>query len=283
MQPNNTPGAMPGQPKPLETQTNKTTDASACRRRVGGCTAGPTPYEGSGTVQLDNTPKASSVYTQAADLLAALFRNAPDAQLLGLRIITRDGPVVDQQYHRIGGLKANGFDTAIPTHYDGGANLYLGVVTRTRREGTGDAAGAAPAIWFDEFTRPAPDLPPLSWIVETPPGKHQGGYFLAEPINDLRRVELLNQRLGLAVGGDTVWDRARILRLPGFLNVKKEHPEHPRAFLLELNPDLRYSLEELEAALPPLAAGEQEYTYKEHTGPFPPTMARHWLATTRNG
>ena len=59
MPPNNTPGAMPGQPDALEPPGNpylsladlhgpnkKTTDGHACRPGVGGCTAGPTPYEG---------------------------------------------------------------------------------------------------------------------------------------------------------------------------------------------------------------------------------------------
>lgn len=215
---------------------------------------------------VNSTTKASNVYTQAADFLAALFRDAPDEQLLEFRVIVPGGGV-EQQYHQIADLKANGFGAALPTQYDGQANVYFGVATRIRREGTADAIGAAPAIWFDEWTRPA-DLPPTSWLLETSPGKTQGGYLLKEPTTDLSRVERLNKRLGQAVGGDKVFDRARVLRLPGFLNVKPEHPEHPRAQLLELNPDLRYTLEELEAALSELAEADQDRSQREHTGPF---------------
>ena len=213
---------------------------------------------------------ARDIRSPGADLLAALFRDAPDEQFLHFRIIAPGGPVLKQMYLFIGELNPNGFDAGLPRQYDGQANVYYGVATRTRREGTGAAVGVATCIWFDEFTRPAPDLPQFSWLVETSPGKVQGGFFLKEPTTDLCRAEILSQRLGQAVGGDTVWDRARILRLPGFLNVKKEHPGHPRAFLLELNPDLRYTLEELEAALPPLVADDHDRPLREHTGPFNP-------------
>ena len=56
--------------------------------------------------------------------------------------------------------------------------------------------------------------------------------------------------LGLAVGGDNVWDRGRILRLPGFINLN--HPGGQRAHLLEFHPDLRYTLDELDRQLPQL-------------------------------
>jgi len=221
---------------------------------------------------LDNTPNGAGVYSQAADFLAALFRDAPDDQYLEYRIFRKGGKVV-QLYTPIAELRENGFGSTLPLESDGKENVYYGVSPRTRHEGTGKAVDTAVAVWFDETTRSAPDLPRFSWFEETSPNKVQGGYFLDRPTNgpkELRRVELLSQRLGQAVGGDTVWDRPRVLRLPSFLNVKPEHPEHPRAFLLEFNPDLRYSLAELERLLPPLAANEQEYTYKEHSGPFDP-------------
>ena len=76
------------------------------------------------------------------------------------------------------------------------------------------------------------------------PNKVHGGYFLEQPTADLNRVERLNKRLGAAVGGDNVWNRGRILRLPGFINVKYEN--QPRVFLLEFHPELRYSLDQLD-------------------------------------
>ncbi len=92
----------------------------------------------------------------------------------------------------------------------------------------------ATAVWFDEITRAAPELPPFSWLVETSIGKVQGGYFLKEPSDDLDQIELICRRLASALGGDNVGDRARILRLPGFINCKYEGDQ--RAHLLEFRP-----------------------------------------------
>ena len=95
------------------------------------------------------------------------------------------------------------------------------------------------------------------------------------PTADLDRLERLNQRLGAAVGGDNVWSRGRILRLPGFINLN--HPGRQRAHLLEFHPDLRYSLDELDRQLPQLpregddgrpGAARKQY----HPGAFDP----HW-------
>jgi hypothetical protein len=63
-------------------------------------------------------------------------------------------------------------------------------------------------------------------------------------------VERLNQRLMAVVGGDKVWNRGRILRTPGFINVKYEGTQ--RSHLVDFRPDLRYTLDDLERLLPPL-------------------------------
>ena len=125
-----------------------------------------------------------------------------------------------------------GMVAALPFHLDGKANIYYGICPRVRQQGTADAVGEAVGVWFDEITRPPPDLPRFSWLVETSIGKVQGGYFLKEASSDLARVELLCRRLAAAVGGDNVGDRARVLRLPGFINCKYEGGQ--RACLLEL-------------------------------------------------
>ena len=111
-------------------------------------------------MRLDITPQASSSYTQAVNFLGALFRDAPDNQFLEYRIFRKGGAVV-QQYHQLGELKKNGFGSTLPLQYDGRANVYYGVCPRLRRRGTRDDVGLATAVWFDEITRAAPDLPPL--------------------------------------------------------------------------------------------------------------------------
>jgi hypothetical protein len=52
------------------------------------------------------------------------------------------------------------------------------------------------------------------------------------------------RRLGQGLGGDPVWDRARILRVPGTFNYKYKLPRPVE--LERFKPRLRYDLEELE-------------------------------------
>ncbi len=64
------------------------------------------------------------------------------------------------------------------------------------------------------------------------------------------RYELVAQRLAARLGADHCWDLPRILRVPGTRNSKPGRPP-VRSRVLELAPDVRYDLAQLEAALPP--------------------------------
>lgn len=210
---------------------------------------------------------------EAADFLESLLRPATPDSYLEIRPM-QGGDVIGRAWHRVGDLRSNGFETALPLHLDGKASVYYGVCPRVRRGGTGEDVSQAVAVWFDEITRPAPDLPPFSWMLETSPGKVQGGYFLKDASRNLDRVERLAQRLGTCVGGDRVWNRDRILRLPGFINAK--YPDGPRSYLLEFHPDRRYTLEELERLIP-VAEGEEgqdrsgtEVPSRPRTGQYDP-------------
>ena len=174
---------------------------------------------------------AHPVLSQAVPFLNALLHQANPSHFLELRTITPEGRVA-QYYHLVGHLLDGGMAAALPLRLDGEANIYYGVCPRTRRRGTRDDVESATAVWFDEITRAAPDLPPFSWLLETSIGKVQGGYFLKEPSADLDWIERICRRLAAAVGGDNVGDRARVLRLPGFINCKYEGNQ--RAHLLEL-------------------------------------------------
>lgn len=225
----------------------------------------------------------SDIRIDGADLFTALSRDAPDEHYLHIRVIAPGGSVIDQQYHLIGELKANGFEIALPAKYDGQANVYYGVATRTRKEGTGAAAGSVGVIYCDEITKSAPDIPPFSYMVETSAGKVQAYYLLDVPATDLRCADLLCQRLGQAVGGDTVWDRARILRVPGFLNVKLEHPEHPRAYLLERNPDSAIPWKSWNRSCQCCQLETRTCPYGNIQGRSTRMSAHLWLRPTRTG
>jgi hypothetical protein len=67
---------------------------------------------------------------------------------------------------------------------------------------------------------------------------------LAVGLEQLERAEGLMRRLGQGLGGDPVWDRARILRVPGTFNYKYEAPRPVE--LERFEPRLRYNLDQLE-------------------------------------
>jgi hypothetical protein len=214
---------------------------------------------------------------QAAPLLEALLTGVPGDQFLEIRTIAKGG-ASQKNFYPIDSLRKQGIASALPLYLDGRENVYYGVAPRyEKREAKaahdrGDAVNRAAAVWFDEITKAPPALPPFSWLVETSIGKVQGGYFLTAPTAELERVERLNKRLGAAVGGDNVWNRGRILRLPGFINAKYEGQQ--RSYLVEFRPERRYTLEELERLLPPLpplsAREDAEVRSRTYDGPFHP-------------
>jgi hypothetical protein len=214
------------------------------------------------------------VLEDAVPFLEALLTGVPGGQFLEIRTIAKGG-TSRKEFYSIGDLRQQGIASSLPLYLDGKENVYYGVAPRYEKreaktdEDRGDAVNLATAIWFDEITKAPPALPPFSWMVETSFNKIQGGYFLNAPTADLDRVERLNKRLKAAVGGDRVWNRGRILRLPGFINAKYEG--HQRSYLVEFHPERRYSLEELERLLPPLPAHEDEDVRdRNYEGPFNP-------------
>ncbi len=94
--------------------------------------------------------------------------------------------------------------------------------------------------------------------------------MLSEPVPDLELVERMVKRLTATLGGDpAATDRARVLRLPGFRNLK--YSDRPVARLLELHEERRYSIAAVESALPPVDAAAQTPVagYSNRTpGPF---------------
>ncbi|MDA1129675.1 MAG: hypothetical protein O2913_13425, partial [Chloroflexi bacterium] len=217
-------------------------------------------------------------YPEAIKFLDTLLDGVPDTEYLEIRTLMKGRGGGKKEFYSLADLREQGYEAALPEHLDGIENIYYGVAPRYEPRNAesatdrGDAVDLATTLWLDEITRPAPDLPPFSWMVETSVGKVQAGYLLKEPTADLNRLERLNQRLGAAVGGDNVWNRGRILRLPGFINLN--HPGGQRAHLLEFHPDLRYTLDELDRLLPQEIGDERRGPRSRpgQTGTFDP----HW-------
>jgi hypothetical protein len=224
--------------------------------------------------QIQGTNKHPAL-EDAVPFLEALLTGVPGDQFLEIRTIAKGG-TSHKRFHSIDTLRAQGIAPALPLYLDGKENIYYGVAPRYEKreaktnEDRGDAVNLASAVWFDEITKTPPDLPPFSWLIETSLNKVQGGYFLTGPTTDLERVERLNKRLGAAVGGDNVWNRGRILRLPGFINAKYEGQQ--RSWLVGFHPDRRYMLEDLERLLPlmPVSRDDEDVQDRSYEGPFNP-------------
>lgn len=81
-----------------------------------------------------------------------------------------------------------------------------------------------------------------SIVVDSGNGVHLY-WLLTEPTNNLDLLERTCRNLGIIVGGDEVFDRTRIMRVPGSLNTKAGPPGLLVQVIRENN--IRYSLEDL--------------------------------------
>jgi hypothetical protein len=136
-------------------------------------------------------------------------------------------------------------------------DVYVGVAPRWGSDGTGVGVRRLGALWADldakgEHTvgsrlQQLEDLTcPPSILVLTGRGCH-AHWLLSRPADGLEQLEQAEgvmRRLGQGLGGDPVWDRARILRVPSTFNHKYEasRPVEPECF----EPRLRYDLDQLE-------------------------------------
>ncbi len=168
-----------------------------------------------------------------------------------------------------------------------GRNVYVGVCPRRDRRGNKEHTTHAPALWADldgkSFDAADPqhgkamalarlrqalpqELQP-SLLVDSGNGYH-GYWLLIEPWDfsengNRPKLEASVSALAEYLGGDVaVADVARVMRLPGTLNVKD--PANPRPCLLvECNPERRFNLSDFDDYFTPDAATQQ--------APPPPT------------
>ena len=91
-----------------------------------------------------------------------------------------------------------------------------------------------------------------TWLIETSPGNYQAGYAFDQPLEDLKYVDELKQRLidnGLCDSGAT-GGCARWMRLPVGVNGKEKNgPDGFKCRLTQWAPDNKYSPAEIENAL----------------------------------
>lgn len=113
------------------------------------------------------------------------------------------------------------------------ANIYFGVCPRSRPSGTKNDVRIIRVLWADIDDCPPREaiercrkakLPQANIVVNSGHGTHL--YWKMETPSvihseeDGRRIESVVREVGRRIGGDHTHDRGRLLRLPGFANVK---------------------------------------------------------------
>lgn len=117
-------------------------------------------------------------------------------------------------------------------------DVYVAVLLRTAdsRGRTKDTAAPGAVAWVDvdgkwtsERQSALDALGVESWHVES---GARGGRHVYVPLGELvdpDRLEQVNRRLTVALGGDSGWERTKVLRLPGTLNHKPRPHGRPSA------------------------------------------------------
>ena len=143
-----------------------------------------------------------------------------------------------------------------------GFNIYMGVLPRTREQGTKDAISYITCLWADLDKKKLGDKENIldtlgqfpirpSMVLDSGNGCH-AYWLLEEPVllpDEAAQKSAEAILLGVQkwLISDHVQDVSRILRLPGFKNVKKPEEPLPVVLLDEyFNPDFRYKLSDFE-------------------------------------
>lgn len=226
----------------------------------------------------------------------ALFRDA--GGWIELRRVPEHGAPrfqAEQRWYQIGA--ASRYDAALRflEDRDGRGCLAYGLHPRTHRgamradqvlaahalvvdlDVDGEAGRAAARAQLDAF-----GLQP-SAIVDSGHGWHAYWFLNAaarllgdEAAGTRQRLTQLGRRLTHALGGDHVWDLARVLRIPGTANLKPGRPD-ARARVVDVDGERRYELADLEAAAPPLPSPEPRPGALY--APIRPPAGKHWPLT----
>ena len=145
-----------------------------------------------------------------------------------------------------------------------GQGLGYGVVPRARRGGQHFAKATCAWLDLDLYKLPTSSdvveqittcLPPPSAVVNSGAGVHL--LWRLDAPREPGDVEMLNQELASALPWpvDPVWQRSRVLRLPGSLNLKGSSPRWCRLRYLDPSRVLRWSPGHLAPARAPAHSG----------------------------
>ena len=161
-------------------------------------------------------------------------------------------PSRKQEYHRAGVLVKQAPKLAAENRRD--QNVYAGANPRQREGGSKAEDVALARCIFSDWDKASvkevrrrwesAGLPEPTLVIESGHGVHAYWRF-REPITDLAAWSDLQRRLIAAVDSDkSIHDPPRIMRLPGFLNVKEE--PHVPCKIVSADPNRRYDLAEIQ-------------------------------------
>ena len=135
--------------------------------------------------------------------------------------------------------------------------VYVGVAPRRGNVGTKEGVTRLFALWADvDFkghhtsTSRLEQLQGLSWpssMLVWSGGGYHPYWLLKEPVQgleELAHAERIMKKIAEGLDGDAVYDRSRILRVPGTFNHKQDEPRLVK--LVHHHPEQRYTLDQLE-------------------------------------
>jgi hypothetical protein len=135
-------------------------------------------------------------------------------------------------------------------------DVYIGVAPRRGEDGTKAGAARSWALWADldlkdghtcqSRLQQLAGLPYYPSMLVWSGGGWHPYWLLKKPVEgpeELKRAELIMQRLAEELDGDPVHDCSRIMRVPGTFNHKYGEPRSAR--LEHCAPELRYGLDQL--------------------------------------
>ena len=187
----------------------------------------------------------------ATQLLSALFATLDDGEYIELRCKRQS---TQQEFFQSVGELVTAV-SAVPA----GTEVFFGIATRDGNGGRKGNLIRIPGVWADLDAKPGLHAPadrlnaaPLepSAIVNSGKGLHCY-WFFDEPLlamSSIVTVENINKGIAKVLDGDSVHDAGRVLRLPDTYNYKYRGPLPVQ--LMRLEPDLRYSVKQLESAFP---------------------------------
>jgi putative DNA primase/helicase len=147
-------------------------------------------------------------------------------------------------------------------------DVYVGVAPRQGNLGTKEGVSRLFALWADvDFTGHHTSTSrleqlqglscPSSMLVWSGGGYHPY-WFLTEPVQglaELAHAERIMKKIADGLDGDAVYDRSRILRVPGTFNHKQYEPRLVK--LVHHHPEQRHTLDQLEEMCESLPKSEK--------------------------